>query len=155
MASDLRARPKNFFANEFGPAPGAFLAGLPGSSGRGTREPRPAPFRPRRLPIPGDSLPGRRASNSGGWQWAASTGTDAQPYFRIVNATTQGQRWDPGGRYVRRWVPELRDVPDRSIHTPHAGESPAGYPQPSVDHAKRREVALDRFRQAQSIGARK
>jgi deoxyribodipyrimidine photo-lyase len=98
---------------------------------------------------------GDPASNSGGWQWAASTGTDAQPYFRIFNPTAQGQRWDPGGRYVRRWVQELRDVPDRYIHTPHAGAPPAGYPPPSVDHAKRRKVALERFRHARSIGARK
>ena len=95
------------------------------------------------------------ASNNGGWQWAAGTGTDAQPYFRIFNPTTQGQRFDPDGAYVRRWVPELRVVPPRWIHAP--AELPAAvaadigfvlgrdYPEPIVDHAEARRRALDWF----------
>jgi deoxyribodipyrimidine photo-lyase len=63
-------------------------------------------------------LDGDLAANNGGWQWAASTGTDAQPWFRIFNPTTQGERFDPDGAYVRQWVPELRDVPTRWIHQP-------------------------------------
>jgi deoxyribodipyrimidine photo-lyase len=93
---------------------------------------------------------GDPASNNGGWQWAASTGTDAQPYFRIFNPTAQGQRWDPQGHYVRRWLPELRDVAPEHIHSPHEGGSPASYPRPIVDHRKRRELALERFRRARA-----
>ncbi len=61
---------------------------------------------------------GDPASNNGGWQWAASTGTDAQPYFRIFNPVTQGERFDPDGAYVRRFVPELRDVEPRFVQRP-------------------------------------
>ena len=82
------------------------------------------------------------------WQWAASTGTDAQPYFRIFNPVAQGRRWDPQGRYVRRWVPELRDVPDACVHAPWEAELPNGYPRPIVDHAERRELAIERFARA-------
>jgi deoxyribodipyrimidine photo-lyase len=90
---------------------------------------------------------GDRASNNGGWQWAASTGTDAQPYFRIFNPVSQGRRWDPRGRYVRRWIPELRGVPDARVHAPwEADRPPADYPPPIVDHAERRAIALERFR---------
>jgi deoxyribodipyrimidine photo-lyase len=90
---------------------------------------------------------GDPASNNGGWQWAASTGTDAQPYFRIFNPVSQGRRWDPQGRYVRRWVPELRRVPDAHVHAPwKADRPPADYPPPLVDHLERREIALERFR---------
>ncbi len=92
---------------------------------------------------------GDPASNSGGWQWAASTGTDAQPYFRIFNPVTQGRRWDPEGRYVRRWVPELQDLPDPHVHAPwEADRRPGNYPAPLVDHAEQRAVALERFRKA-------
>ncbi len=92
---------------------------------------------------------GDPASNNGGWQWAASTGTDAQPYFRIFNPTTQARRYDPDGAYVKEWVPELRDVPAESVHEPWDGLfGPEGYPRPIVDHAKRREEALARFKAA-------
>jgi deoxyribodipyrimidine photo-lyase len=93
---------------------------------------------------------GEPASNNGGWQWAASTGTDAQPYFRIFNPVTQGRRFDPDGSYVRRFVPELRDLPDRTIHTPWTGARPDDYPPPIVDHAERRELALARYREARA-----
>ena len=97
---------------------------------------------------------GDPASNNGGWQWAASTGTDPQPYFRIFNPVTQGERWDPSGRYVRRWVPELADVPDRYVHTPwRLDPPPADYPPPLVDHAERRAQALERFGRARQMAS--
>jgi deoxyribodipyrimidine photo-lyase len=92
---------------------------------------------------------GDPASNNGGWQWSASTGTDAQPWFRIFSPVAQGERFDPGGGYVRRFVPELRDLPDRLVHRPW--EAPAlcpGYPAPIVDHAERRRLAIRRFEEA-------
>lgn len=98
---------------------------------------------------------GDMANNNGGWQWAAGTGTDAQPYFRIFNPTTQGTRFDPDGTYVRRWVPELADVPSRWIHRPwemdEQTQAGAGvrigsdYPAPIVDHGEARRRALDWF----------
>ena len=89
---------------------------------------------------------GDPAANNGGWQWAASTGTDAQPYFRIFNPVRQGQRFDPEGEYVKRFVPELAHVPSRWIHNPWESPSPpAAYPAPIVDHGERRERALERF----------
>ena len=86
---------------------------------------------------------GDLASNNGGWQWAASTGTDAQPHFRIFNPTLQGERFDPEGAYVRRWVNELAGLPPRFVHRPHEAPGGApGYPRPIVDHAVQRERAL-------------
>ena len=92
------------------------------------------------------------ASNNGGWQWAASTGADAQPYFRIFNPVLQGRRFDPDGAYIRRWVPELRRVPTAHIHDPWrltSAEQEAAacrmgrdYPAPIVDHAEARRRAL-------------
>nr|NIW47933.1 deoxyribodipyrimidine photo-lyase [Gammaproteobacteria bacterium] len=63
-------------------------------------------------------LDGDPAANNGGWQWVAGTGTDAAPYFRIFNPITQSEKFDPNGKYIRRWLPELKSVPDRFIHTP-------------------------------------
>jgi deoxyribodipyrimidine photo-lyase len=98
---------------------------------------------------------GDPASNNGGWQWAASTGTDAQPYFRIFNPVAQGKRWDPEGAYVRRWVPELRGLPDQHVHAPwQAASPPSDYPPPLVDHAFRREQALARYSQARDSARR-
>jgi deoxyribodipyrimidine photo-lyase len=94
---------------------------------------------------------GDPANNNGGWQWSASTGTDAQPYFRIFNPTAQGERFDPRGEYVRRFVPELKDVADRYIHRPcEAPSPPAAYPPPIVDHGERRLIAITRFEAARS-----
>ncbi len=92
---------------------------------------------------------GDPASNNGGWQWAASTGTDPQPYFRVFNPVTQGRRFDPDGRYVRRWVPELRNVPLEFLHAPWEMERPPRrYPAPIVDHPERRKIAIERFERA-------
>jgi deoxyribodipyrimidine photo-lyase len=95
---------------------------------------------------------GDLASNNGGWQWASSTGTDPQPYFRIFNPVLQGMRFDASGAYVRRFVPELRAVPADRIHEPwtmSAEEQEAAdcvigrdYPAPVIDHAVARERAL-------------
>lgn len=86
------------------------------------------------------------ASNQHGWQWVAGCGTDAAPYFRIFNPVTQGKKFDPDGTYVRRHVPELRDVPDRFVHEPwQLDQPPGGYPPPMVDHAAERREALRRY----------
>jgi deoxyribodipyrimidine photo-lyase len=105
---------------------------------------------------------GDLASNNGGWQWAAGTGTDAQPFFRIFNPVLQGERFDPDGAYVCRWVPELARVPKRWIHRPweapplvlaEAGVRPGEqYPHPVVDHAVQRERALAMYRNAERRG---
>ena len=90
---------------------------------------------------------GDLASNQHGWQWAAGCGTDAAPYFRIFNPTVQGKRFDPHGDYVRRYVPELRQVDATSIHEPWTldGGPPGGYPAPIVDHGRDRVESLRRL----------
>ena len=90
---------------------------------------------------------GDLASNNHGWQWVAGTGTDSSPYYRVFNPITQGKKFDPDGEYVKRWVPELRDLDARYVHEPWTapGGVPAGYPEPVVDHAHERKIALDRF----------
>ncbi len=92
---------------------------------------------------------GDLASNQHGWQWTAGCGTDAAPYFRVFNPTTQGEKFDPKGDYVRRWVPELRGISGKGVHRPPTGSSsngaPQGYPDPIVDHAQERQVALARY----------
>ena len=86
---------------------------------------------------------GDLASNWHGWQWVAGVGTDPAPYYRVFNPTTQSERFDPSGDYIRRHVPELADVPADRIH-----EAPGvpGYPEPIVDHATERVEALARYR---------
>jgi deoxyribodipyrimidine photo-lyase len=95
---------------------------------------------------------GDLASNNHGWQWVAGTGTDPSPYYRVFNPVTQGKKFDPDGDYVRRWVPELRDLPTRYVHEPWLSPDgvPAGYPEPVVDHAHERQVALDRYEQVRA-----
>ncbi|WP_405219072.1 cryptochrome/photolyase family protein [Agrococcus sp. Ld7] len=90
---------------------------------------------------------GDLASNNHGWQWTAGTGTDASPYFRVFNPVLQGQRFDPQGDYVRRWIPELRHVPGAAVHEPWKvdGALAEGYPQRILDHKAEREEALARL----------
>lgn len=95
------------------------------------------------------------AANNGGWQWAASTGCDAQPYFRIFNPILQSQKFDPQGRFIRRYLPELARVPDKHLHFPAAMKPTelaacglrlgVDYPQPIVEHAQARTRTLLRF----------
>jgi deoxyribodipyrimidine photo-lyase len=92
-------------------------------------------------------LDGDTAANNGGWQWSASTGTDAQPYFRIFNPVSQGQKFDPDGAYIQRWVGELRGLSPRHLHAPWTMQRPpAAYPPPMVDHALARERTLSAFK---------
>ncbi|GAA1071786.1 deoxyribodipyrimidine photo-lyase [Pseudonocardia alni] len=95
---------------------------------------------------------GDLASNQHGWQWTAGSGTDASPYFRIFNPITQGERFDPDGDYVRRWVPELADVEGKAVHQPWKlkGGIPEGYPAPMVDHKAERQDALARYDQVKA-----
>ena len=95
------------------------------------------------------------ASNNGGWQWAASSGCDAQPYFRIFNPTSQSEKFDPDGRFIRRYLPQLAALPDKLIHAPWLAAplelQAAGitlgqnYPRPVVDHATARDQTLRRY----------
>ena len=92
------------------------------------------------------------ANNSLGWQWVAGCGADAAPYFRVFNPFSQGKKFDPDGEYVRKWVPELAQVPDKYLQTPW--EMPPielaacgvtlgkEYPHPMVDHGEARKTAL-------------
>jgi len=95
------------------------------------------------------------AANNGGWQWAASTGCDAQPYFRIFNPITQSQKFDPDGKFIRRYVPELASLSGKHIHAPWTAgdqilstaqiELDRTYPRPIVDHNAARRIALARY----------
>jgi len=95
------------------------------------------------------------AANNGGWQWAASTGCDAQPYFRIFNPLSQSRKFDPQGKFIRRYLPQLAALPDACIHAPwlatplelsaanvELGET---YPRPIVDHEEARKRTLERY----------
>ena len=88
------------------------------------------------------------ASNNHGWQWTAGTGTDASPYYRVFNPTTQSAKFDPTGSYLREWVPEIADLDNSSIHDPSSLGllAPAGYPTPMVDHAVERIESLARYK---------
>lgn len=92
---------------------------------------------------------GEIASNNGGWQWSAGTGADAAPYFRIQNPWTQTKRYDSDGEYVRRWVPELREVAAEKFFTPPKDGKPLAksYPAPIVDHSEAREKTLKLYAQ--------
>ncbi|RLQ97346.1 cryptochrome/photolyase family protein [Falsibacillus albus] len=95
------------------------------------------------------------ANNTMGWQWVAGSGVDASPYFRIFNPATQSKRFDPDGAYIKKWVPELKDLPKKYIHEPWNAPDDAlakagitlgkTYPLPIVDHAAARKRALDRY----------
>ncbi|MBK6908806.1 MAG: deoxyribodipyrimidine photo-lyase [Rhodocyclaceae bacterium] len=90
------------------------------------------------------------AANNGGWQWAASTGCDAQPWFRIFNPVRQSERFDAHGQFIRRYVPELTSVPEKFIHAPWtwSGFGKLDYPPPIVDHAVARTSTLARYKLA-------
>ena len=97
------------------------------------------------------------ANNTQGWQWVAGCGADAAPYFRVFNPVTQSQRFDPEGRYLRHWLPELRALDDSDLHAPWLASAAqlcaAGvtlgrdYPQPIVDLKDSRVAALAAYRQ--------
>ena len=85
------------------------------------------------------------AANNGGWQWSASTGTDAVPYFRVFNPVTQSRRFDAGGDFIRRFLPELAGLDAAAIHEPGLLRPP-GYPAPLVDLKFARERAISAFK---------
>lgn len=95
------------------------------------------------------------SANNGGWQWAASTGCDAQPYFRIFNPVTQSEKFDPDGRFIKRYLPQLAKLPAKWIHAPWLAGAELlaefgvvlgkNYPEPIVDHAQARERTLGRY----------
>ena len=91
-------------------------------------------------------IDGDFAANNGGWQWAASTGTDAAPYFRIFNPVTQSEKFDPSGDFIRKFVPELAGLDAKTVHWPHSKGK--RYIVPIVDHAKARQITLALFKQA-------
>jgi deoxyribodipyrimidine photo-lyase len=103
------------------------------------------------------------AANNGGWQWASSSGCDAQPYFRIFNPVTQSQKFDPKGAFIRRYLPQLANLSDAQIHAPWlmsaAEQARTGcligrdYPAPIVDHAQARARTLERYAVVKSAGA--
>jgi deoxyribodipyrimidine photo-lyase len=95
------------------------------------------------------------SANNGGWQWASSSGCDAQPYFRIFNPISQSEKFDPEGKFIRRYVPELAGLPTAELHAPwlakpmslQSAEVVIGknYPAPIIDHAQAREKTLARY----------
>ncbi len=94
---------------------------------------------------------GDQAANNGGWQWCAGTGTDAAPYFRIFNPVSQAKKFDAGGKFVRRWIPELQDFPDELIHQPWENPlrfSKSQYPSRIVLHEEQRAKCLAMFQAA-------
>lgn len=90
-------------------------------------------------------LDGDLAPNNGGWQWAASTGCDPQPYFRIFNPWLQSKKFDPNGTYIKKFIPELADVEAKYLHQPIHGHS--SYPSPIVEHAIQRDLALKMYKE--------
>jgi len=97
---------------------------------------------------------GEIASNNGGWQWSAGTGADAAPYFRIQNPWSQTIRYDPQGIYIKRWVPELRDIDPARFHEPPADGRPIAknYPAPCLDHKSERDRTLAIFARHKEAG---
>jgi len=103
------------------------------------------------------------ANNSAGWQWVAGCGADAAPYFRVFNPVLQGEKFDPQGDYVRTWIPELKKLPKKYIHSPW--QCPADvlasaqiklgedYPHPIVEHSEARDRALNAYHELKAITA--
>jgi deoxyribodipyrimidine photo-lyase len=95
-------------------------------------------------------IDGDLAANNGGWQWSASTGTDAVPYFRIFNPTTQSERFDPEGKFIRQYCPELAHLDNKKIHNPYANGAAinlTSYPKPIVDYSIMRQKVIAAFKQ--------
>ena len=98
------------------------------------------------------------SANNGGWQWAASTGCDAQPWFRIFNPITQSEKFDAAGKFIRKYIPELANCSDKEIHAPWQipslrqtliqVEIGKHYPAPIIDHATQRALALALYKNA-------
>lgn len=102
-------------------------------------------------------IDGDFASNNGGWGFSASVGVDPQPYFRIFNPLLQSEKFDSDGAYIRKWVPELKDLDDKAIHEPYSrGAGPKakknGYPKPIVEHKICRERALNAYKDGIASG---
>lgn len=96
-------------------------------------------------------IDGDFASNNGGWGFSASTGVDPQPYFRIFNPTLQSEKFDEDGKFIRKWVPELKGIEGKAVHEPYARGAEglakkAGYPRPIVEHKAARARALERYK---------
>jgi deoxyribodipyrimidine photo-lyase len=100
-------------------------------------------------------LDGDLAPNNGGWQWAASTGCDPQPYFRIFNPWLQSKRFDPTGEYIKKYIPELKDAPAKTLHLDIADRTVYGYPKPIVDHSVQRQKAIAIYKKTRSAHAKK
>ncbi len=105
-------------------------------------------------------IDGDFAANNGGWQWSASTGTDAAPYFRIFNPISQSERFDPNGEFIRKWIPELASLPAKEIHKPliglkyqEQGNGESTYPAPIVDLAESRKSTISLFKNLPPIPA--
>ena len=104
---------------------------------------------------------GDPAANNGGWQWTAGTGTDAAPYFRIFNPILQSKKFDPQGRFIHKWIPELSQMPLKYIHTPW--ELPADdqkkigciigkdYPAPIIEHSFARQRTLEAYKLTKNL----
>jgi deoxyribodipyrimidine photo-lyase len=95
-------------------------------------------------------LDGDLAPNNGGWQWAASTGCDPQPYFRIFNPWLQGEKFDPDAHYIKTYVPELKNLDAKIIHDPDGDRSRFKYPKPIITHSEQKIKALALFKSAQT-----
>ena len=97
-------------------------------------------------------IDGDFSSNNGGWQWSASTGTDAAPYFRIFNPITQSQNFDPNGDFIKKFIPELKEVSLKNIHQPKQDLfSSIDYPAPMLDLKKSRLRAIEAFKTAREF----
>ena len=92
-------------------------------------------------------IDGEFSANNGGWQWSASTGCDAAPYFRVFNPTAQSEKFDKDGEFIKRFVPELRVFNSKNTHNPNSMErNQCNYPQPIIDYKSARLAAIDAFR---------
>ena len=106
-------------------------------------------------------IDGDLAANNGGWQWSASTGTESAPYFRIFNPLSQSAKFDPEGRFIRHWLPELVGLNNKDTHNPYSLALNGGglfgfadYPRPMVDLARSRTRALDAFKALPHLAAK-